>query len=259
MRSIFGWLNRNKVSFGIACVVLAALLWFVVPVRTAILMADAHLIELGLTKLSVRWNEGMPIIAVGCWVLLVLEVPLLVALAAIIIRTIGRTMFGWASATALSEILRVVSMFLAAGCNIAMAFYAYSILWGDASVGGYTIFKMYDPAVLHFNDGVWVGLVGVFYSLSQALPFLFHPGSGVGWQMVAITTSLPTLSIVGWTWLVYRFGDYDWTSLRIAALQLWGVTSLLDVVYIAIIFWLAKRTIVAASSTEDTRHGGHEH
>lgn len=254
MRSIFGWLRHNKLSLGIACAVLVAILWFFVPIRMLVLTANAHAIELGLTKLSIVWTAHMSFINAGRWVLLVLEIPIAVSLAAIVIRTLGRSMFGWASATALSEIFRVASMFIAAGCNVIMAMYAYSILWGDTSIGGNVIFKTYDPAVLHFSDGVWIGLIGVLYSLSQALPFLFHPGSGVGWQMISITSSLPMLGVIGWTWLMYRFGEYDWTSFRIATLHVWGVAALLDVVYIAIIFWLAKRTIVAASSTEDTRH-----
>lgn len=254
MSGILYWLKCNKLSFGIACALFAVVLWFLAPFRNWALAENAHAIGYVLTKASIAWTAETPAVAVGRWVLLAVEVPLAVTVATLIIRTLGRSMFGWASATALSEILRVASMFLAAGCNIAMAFYAYSVLWGEASFQGFVIFKVYDPAILHFSDGVWIGLVGALYALSQGIPFLFHPGSGVGWQMTSITTSLPMIGIIGWTWLVYRFGDYDWTSFRIAALQVWGVIELLDVINIAVIFWLAKRTIVAASSTEDTRH-----
>lgn len=118
--------------------------------------------------------------------------------------------------------------------SVVFAVYAYTVLWGTIEVW-IMQFPFRNPAQLSFALCYEkIALPGMLYAVSQAIGPLFRSPGNVWLYLGAILTSMASAAVVGVGLLWWVSGSYVPTRFQEAALVLWGLAVLIDLIVIGV-------------------------
>lgn len=251
MNAFLDWCGR-KVAFAASLLVMIAVLWYFTGVRALFTKVNDPI---------VAWLvSGMPIAG------LVLAPPLHMALlgieafiiAILIAMVLRRSPWVVANFFVMSsDGIRYLVLAIAGVSNLLFAAYACSVFW-DGYMFGVKMLPGDTPAGnIDFLNGVWLGQVGAWYAVMQALPLFLRPRMSVASALGDLVTSAVPIAITffalgnfllsspSWDW---------WTPYRQAALALWVPVLVVDLANAAITLRLLTRGFI--SSEDVIRTGG---
>lgn len=131
--------------------------------------------------------------------------------------------------SALSKLL----LLLNSVSSILMAGYAYIVLWGPINLGFFTV-PMLIPDHVNFARGIlWIGLPAMVHVTLEAVGPLIRPPGNVFLYICSLLTSIPSICVVGFAYLLWPTGGFDPSPFQWGAMILWG-PAILTEIFIAV-------------------------
>jgi hypothetical protein len=222
--------------------VVAAALWYMPGVRNGWLDLNGSLLN-WIYQLF-RSTKSIPADSLVFleWLLLVLEIVLLTLITSGFIRRIE---FNGGFSSVMTFAFEI--MLLAVISSVAMAIYMYLILWGS-----------YKPEVITPDMTKWLGIIGAWYAVIQAIPFIIRREVGFTWALLDMFSSVIPLGVVAWTLFKLAIGQYAWSTYRLDALEIWSGIEFLDIVNVGIMLRLIARGVFGAV-VSDPQNAPHPH
>lgn len=131
------------------------------------------------------------------------------------------------------RVLKNLLLFVNSASSLVFAVYAYLVLWGSINLG-FLVMPMINPKDLTFSMAIlWIGVPGMLHVLFEAAGPLARAPGNVFLYVCSLLTSIPSIAVVGFAYLLWPFPAYDATTFQWGALVLWGPAALSEI-FIAI-------------------------
>lgn len=139
-------------------------------------------------------------------------------------------------------VLAKLMLFLNSVSSIIFAAYAYLVLWGPIGSGSFII-PMINPPTVSFSSAIYlIALPAMAHVLFEVMgPLVRSPGN-VFLYFCSFVSSIPSIAVPGYAYVLWPFPGYEPTLLQWGALVTWGPGVIIEILMAGISARLLQRS-----------------
>jgi hypothetical protein len=138
--------------------------------------------------------------------------------------------------------MKTILMWQCIVASILMGFYMHLVFWGGIPLGSLRI-EPFTPEADFWSAILYIGIPGVLYVFSQALPVATRPQMAVWLLFMDWAASIFPIAETYLVLIQFAFGAYIPSTFQSGALAIWTWTEAIDLLFFVISSLLLRRSI----------------